>query len=163
MIKQFIPEEVCLKCQGCCRFKEADSSWSPALLQEEVELLVNNRIPPSCFSCDRKIRLVESRDAGYLFCALFETENNSCKIYPLRPLECQLYPFLVNRKEGRVYLAVDGNCPFIKDKLKEKDFLEYLSYLTDFFRNPLMRQTLKNNPQLIQAYPDVLNLAEIKL
>jgi Fe-S-cluster containining protein len=110
-----------------------------------------------------KVRLIQSAGIEYFLCAFLEGENNSCKIYPMRPLECQLYPFMINRKEGRVYLAVDEGCPFIKDKLKEESFLEYLSYLKDFFNDPLMHQALKDNPQVIQGYPDLLNLVEIKL
>ena len=30
-LKQFVPSEVCLKCKGCCRYKEADSAWRPKL------------------------------------------------------------------------------------------------------------------------------------
>jgi Fe-S-cluster containining protein len=163
VIKQFVPQEACLKCRCCCRFKEADSPWSPAFLREEVKLLVNNKVPPSCFSREGKVRLLRSAGAGYFLCAFFEGENNSCKIYPMRPLECQLYPFMINRKESRVYLAVDENCPFIQDKLKEKSFLEHLSYLKRFLNAPLMHQALKDNPQVIQGYHGLLNLAEIKL
>jgi len=162
VIKQFVPQEACLKCRCCCRFKEADSPWSPAFLYEEVKTLVDNNIPPSCFSREGRGHLILSAKAEYFICTFFKEDNNSCNIYPMRPLECQLYPFMINRQENRVYLALDQGCPFIQDKLKNKSFLEYLSYLKDFFSDPLVRKALKENPQVIQSYPGLLNLVEIK-
>ncbi|MFA4842742.1 MAG: YkgJ family cysteine cluster protein, partial [Candidatus Omnitrophota bacterium] len=102
MIKQIIPQEVCLKCQGCCRFSEKDSVWSPSLLDEEAESLGQ-----------KKILLIASAAGNVFFCSFFEPEKNACKIYSRRPFECQLYPFLLKRKDKKTFLAVDPKCPFI--------------------------------------------------
>ena len=40
-LKQFVPSEVCLKCNGCCRYKQADSVWRPKLGQKDQRHLAD--------------------------------------------------------------------------------------------------------------------------
>jgi Fe-S-cluster containining protein len=163
MIKQFIPQEICLECQGCCRFSQRDSVWSPSLLNEEVEELLKNKIPPLFISSDKKILLRQPAAEGNFVCSFFTPEENLCKIYPWRPFECQLYPFLINRKGGKVFLALDLHCPFVAKKIKTRDFEDCVLYLTEFLNSPPQAEILKNNPQIIQVYPQALNLGELKI
>ena len=34
-LPQFVPQSVCLSCDGCCRFKEEQSSWRPKAVGDE--------------------------------------------------------------------------------------------------------------------------------
>lgn len=147
-IKQITPSNFCLKCDGCCRFSQADTVWQPHLLKEEKKDL------------EDLIRLLDT-ETGFI-CASLGMQDNKCKIYARRPFECQLYPFLVNRKENKIFLAVDLKCPFAKENLKTKEFRDYMEYLTKLFKNPSCKNILKNNLQIIQIYPEVINLAELK-
>jgi Fe-S-cluster containining protein len=161
VIKQIVPQEVCLKCQGCCRFSEQDSVWLPHLLGEEIQELLKKNFPPSLISQDKNIRSVPYPKQNNFICSFFQPKDNKCAIYAFRPFECQLYPFLVNRKDDNVFLAVDLRCPFVKESLESQEFKEYIRYLTSFFNSPRRIKILKNNPQIIQIYEDVLNLAEL--
>jgi Fe-S-cluster containining protein len=152
MIKQFIPEEICLKCQGCCRFAEERSAWSVKVSGSEKRRfrLKDNFIPLS-------------RAKEGFICSFFLPKENKCKIYPRRPFECRLYPFLINTEGGKVFLAVDLNCPFAKKDLNKPEFKKYAEYLSCILSKSPYAAMLKNNPQLIQQYEGVLNLAELKL
>lgn len=161
MIKQFVPQEACLACQGCCRFAQEDSVWVPALLNEEIENLLKDGFPPSLLSLNKKIRVVSFKNKDIYICALFNPEENKCKIYEQRPFECRIYPFLINRKGGKVFLAIDLQCPFVKEKINTQEFKAYAQYLADLIKTPQYSETLKNNPQIIQAYTEVLDLSEL--
>lgn len=163
MIKQFIPEAVCLKCQGCCRFRDIDSVWSPCLLEEEVLNLMDKKIPPAYINMQRKIRPIPNPKGDGFICAFFEAEFNKCKIYAFRPFECQLYPFLINLRDKKVVLTVDLNCPYVKEKMNTKEFKEYAEYLSSYLNTPDQLEILKDNPQIIQAYEDVMDVVELQL
>lgn len=163
MIKQFIPQEVCLKCLGCCRFKEHDSIWLPCLLDEEIQDLLDREIPPASISMERKIQPIPNPTAGGFICVFFDVYNNKCKIYDFRPFQCQLYPFLINLRGKKAILTVDLNCPYIKEKAKTKECKEYTDYLVNFLNSPAQIRLLKSNPQLLAAYESVSEVLELKI
>lgn len=163
-VKQFVPEEDCLKCQGCCRFREAESVWSPCLLEEEtLELIDKPGIPAVSISADKKIMPVAVQGKEGFFCPFISLADNKCKIYAMRPFECQLYPFLIAFRGKKVLLTVDLNCPYARLKADSKEFREYVDYLTKFLNSPKQLKLLKDNPQLIQAYEDVLDVVELNI
>jgi uncharacterized protein len=164
MIKQFVPESACLKCHGCCRFKEAESVWLPCLLDEEaLELADKKGIPPVCISIDKKIQPIPHPEGEGFICAFLGCEDNKCKIYHLRPFECQLYPFLINLRNKKVLLTVDLNCPYIAKNLNSKELREYTDHLASFLNSPAQIRILKDNPQLLQAYEEAAEIIELKL
>jgi Fe-S-cluster containining protein len=149
-LKQLIPKDYCFSCQGCCRFNQEDSIWFPHLLEEEKKRL-------------GKIRALADPQQGNFICAFLNKESNKCRIYNLRPFECQLYPFVFNRNNNKVFLAVDLNCTFIKENPRNQEFKDYVQRLTDLISSPSVLNILKNNPQLIQTYEGVLALAAIDI
>ena len=163
MIKQVTTHNYCLNCNGCCRFSEQDSVWLPCLLNEETQELLKKNFPPSLISQDKKIRSLPNPKHNNFVCSFFQPKDNKCAIYAFRPFECQLYPFVINRKADKVFLALDLRCPFVKENLESQKFKEYIRYLTAFFNSPRTIEILKNNPQITQIYKGVLNLAELNL
>ena len=164
MIKQFVPQEFCLKCRGCCRFKEANSVWSPCLLDEEIqELLDKPGIPAASISIDRRIQPVANPDGVDFLCPFLETLDNKCKIYSTRPFECQLYPFLINLRKDKVLLTVDLNCPYVYEQINSPEAKDYIVYLTGYLNSAPLVSMLKDNPQIIQAYEEVREVAELNL
>ena len=163
MIKQFVPQEFCLRCQGCCRFKEQNSAWLPCLMDEEIQELLARKIPPAAISLDKKIQpSAHPKGEGYV-CAFFNIDDNKCKIYDCRPFECQLYPFLINMRGRKVILTVDLNCPYAKENLKSRQFKEYADYLISFLNSPRQIRLLKDNPQLLNAYEDISEVIELNV
>ena len=164
MIKQFVPQGFCLQCRGCCRFKEASSVWSPCLLDEEIqELLDKPGIPAASISIDRRIQPVANPDGVDFLCPFLETLDNKCKIYSTRPFECQLYPFLINLRNDKVLLTVDLNCPYAYEQINSPAAKEYIIYLAKYLNSAPLLSKLKDNPQIIQAYEEVREVAELNL
>lgn len=161
MIRQFVPQEVCLKCRGCCRFHQEDSVWSPTLLDEEIDTFLKEGLSAGLISPNKKIRVASFKKEDIFICSLFDPEGNNCKIYSLRPLECQLYPFLLNRKGTKAFLAIDLQCPFASEKVKTKEFNDYARYLAGILKNPPYAEMLQNNPHIVQVYPEAVDLVEI--
>jgi len=163
MIKQLVPEKVCLSCRGCCRFSEPASLWSPTLLSEEIQELVSRKVPPLLISQDKKIRLLDGKGEGEYVCPFLETSENTCKIYAFRPLECQLYPFLLNRKDGSIYLALDPQCPYASEHLQSDTLKKYARYLSKTLTSSLCIWSIRRNPHILQTYPGVLDLLKIEV
>ncbi len=168
MIKQFVPQEFCLKCKGCCRFSEDNSVWAPCLLDEEIQDLLDKakELPSVFLSVDKRLKLVVNPqgNAGAEFiCPCLNIQDNKYKIHLNRPFECQLYPFLITLRDKKVILTVDLNCPYIKENLNTKELKEYTDYLSAYLNSPTQLKTLKSNPQIIQAYEEVLDIIELKL
>jgi len=162
MIKQFVPQEFCLKCQGCCRFKEANSLWSPCLLDVEIQALLDKPgIPVASISIDRRIQPVANPAGADFLCPFLVTLNNQCKIYDTRPFECQLYPFLINLRNTKVLLTVDLNCPYVYEQINSQLAKDYIVYLTKYLNSAPLLAMLKDNPQIIQAYEDLREVAEL--
>jgi len=164
MIRQFVPQEFCLKCQGCCRFKEANSVWSPCLLDTEIQDLVDREgVPAVSISLDRRIQVVPNLQGDGFICPLLNSTDNRCQIYNLRPFECQLYPFLINLRKDKLLLTVDLNCPYVAEKINTQEAKDYIAYLSSFLNSPEQLEAIKDNPQIIQAYEEVREVVELKL
>lgn len=163
MIKQFIPQEACLKCQGCCRFRELHSIWSPCLLDEEVQELLDKKIPAAYISKERRILPIPNPQGENYICAFFDCAKNQCKIYAYRPFECQLYPFLINLRDKKVILTVDLNCPYVKENLNTPEFKKYTEELVVYLNAPAQIKMLKDNPHILQAYEEVSEIIELKI
>jgi len=161
MIRQFVPSEVCLKCQGCCRFRDEDSVWAPCLLKEEIIELIDTPAPAAYLSLDKRIHVIKNAlGEGYL-CPFLNQDSNQCKIYEKRPFECQLYPFIICLRDKKILLTVDLNCPCALEKLNSPELKEYLKYLSEYLNAPKQLQMLKDNPQVLQAYEEVLDVMEL--
>lgn len=149
-IKQFVPKEFCLNCQGCCRYNCNRSIWAPSLLWEEKGKLNL-----------QSIELIAHR--GSYICKYLNPSSNLCQIYAQRPLECRLYPFLLNRCKGKIYLSVDLNCPFIKERINSKEFKRYSDYIVGYLESPAVLAVLNKNHQAFSSYhtDNIKNLVEL--
>ena len=161
--KQFIPEAYCLKCSGCCRFREANSVWSPCLLDEEIQDLLDKNIPAVSLSVDKRLLLVADKEGSCFYCPFLKPEGNKCSIYHSRPFECQLYPFLISLKNSKVFLTVDLNCPYVKEKINTPEFKEYTKSLILLLNEPDNLEILRDNPHIIQAYSEVEQVIELDI
>ncbi len=174
MMEQFLKSEFCLgKCRCCCKFSQQDSVWSPSLLDCESAQFAKSNIPPAVISQHKKINLLpypqQNNDdlpahIGQIFiCPFLNPQDSKCKIYAWRPFECQLYPFLINQRGEKIFLAVDLGCPYARDNFNTKEFKEFSQYLAGFFSKPGQCDLLKNNPQIIQVYAGAEDLRELPI
>ena len=149
-MKQFVPQEVCLSCDGCCRFKEENSPWRPKVTAAELQGPIQQGLAERILAhstAQGHIKTVSC--GGQHICSFLNPQNNTCGIYPGRPFECQLYPFvLVRGKDETVGVCVHLNCPYIQESRSTKEFEEYVRYLREFFNRRDVRDFLHNNPSL---------------
>lgn len=153
--KQFVPSSVCLKCDGCCRFKEADSRWRPYIAESEKREAARPKLVDRVFakhvvSSDGRINATPC--GGGHICHFLNPNDNTCGIYHARPFECQLYPFLLGKEEDRTVLYVHLNCPHIQAHWRTDGYQAYAEYLQGFFSRQDVRDFLEKNPGLISDY-----------
>lgn len=148
MIRNLIPNKVCLGCFGCCRFSEKDSVWPPHLLNSEEKVF-------------KKIGLIFDPTGRNFLCSFLDPRKNKCRIYRQRPFECRLYPFLLCRKGGKVFLSADLNCRYLEKHLQADKVKKYISSLLKFLNSKKFLKVLKDNPQIAQEYPGLVDIAEI--
>lgn len=148
---QFVPQEVCLACDGCCRFKDAESLWRPKLTQEEKRIGLAQKIF-SLDAVDAKGYLKTVNESGICRCQFFNLKENTCGIYPYRPFECQLYPFILHKMDGKVVVSVHLNCPFVQEMRRTEKFQSFSNDLQKFFQDGETRVFLKGNLSYVGQY-----------
>lgn len=155
-LKQYVPSEVCLSCDGCCRFKDGQSDWRPKVADEEMASAVKEGLASHIFFKEvldegHQIKTIRCHDGAHI-CRFFFLEGNVCTIYAFRPFECQLYPFVLMRQNDKIVLAVHLNCPHIQATHPSADFDRYVAYLQQFFQQKNVMQFIGRNSSLISDY-----------
>lgn len=125
---QVVPSAVCFRCEVCCRFPEHGSILRPYFTEDEIRQAVKLGITPSSFPDHRgsQIEVVRHpKDEGFL-CPAFDPLTQHCRIYEVRPLDCQLYPFALmwNAPHESVVLGWDTLCPFLLEQAGEENPLK---------------------------------------
>lgn len=148
--KQFVPSAVCLKCDGCCRFKSADSPWRPRMGEGEKNALALQ--VTAGFSDDKDyIKTIE--DCGNQLCRFFNKNDSTCRVYDKRPFECALYPFILSKTNSSVIkVYVHLACPYVQDMQADIRLQEYIAYLESFFNLSATVDFLRQNKGLLHDY-----------
>ena len=154
-VKQFVPSAVCLSCDGCCRFKEEQSPWRPKITEDEIARKGKRDLLSEIYSKDKidaSGHIKTTCSAGHHFCSFFSPQDNTCGVYDVRPFECELYPFVLTKKDGKTIIAAHHNCPFIQMQRNAAEFEAYAAYLKEFFAQKDVLDFLKKNPTLVGEY-----------
>jgi Fe-S-cluster containining protein len=154
---EFVSSKVCLSCEGCCRYKNPESIWRPKISQDEIIHVKAKRssLVDKIFSKDnieRKGFLKTAKMKSRCRCTFFNVEQNTCNIYADRPFECQLYPFLLNKKGKEYIISVHLACPDVQKRRYSSDFENYTISLKQFFQRPSVREFFKKNLTLFVNY-----------
>ena len=158
---QIIPSEVCFSCDVCCRFLEVDSPLAPIFTETEKARAVAEGADPVLFrpQADGKSARIQlkSYDDFYI-CPFFEPETSRCTIYPIRPLDCQLYPFAIMFSEdgNEVVLGVDTLCPFGEEHFKTEAFQQHIREVIDYVESESVAEQIAANWSLIGDYQDTV-------
>ena len=154
--RQFVPSEICLSCDGCCRFREEKSEWRPRVAMEEkvpAFFLKDNNQIYSRQNVDIDNYLRVSSCQGACLCGFLKNDNH-CAIYDQRPFECGLYPFLITRDESGVAVSAHLSCPYLQEKYGTSEFEEYAAYLKETFATNKMAVFLKRNADIAGEYEE---------
>ncbi len=148
-LTQFVPTQVCLSCDGCCRFQDEKSIWRPQAAPEEAKPLTKDiasdgRLKTGCVHGEEQ-------------CVFFNRDDRACRIYPTRPFECRLYPFVLYKKDKAIVVAAHRSCPYVQEKGAGSEAAEYIEYLRKYFQQPDVEAFLRNNSALATDYSEYKN------
>ncbi len=122
-LPQLVPSRTCLSCEICCRFPEPDSLLRPYFTDQEINRAIERGIDPAQFpakdGCQVNV-VPDPAGEGYV-CPAFDPITSKCRIYEIRPLDCQIYPLAVmwNGEQREVVLGWDRKCPFLSGERRE--------------------------------------------
>ena len=160
---QIIPTEVCFSCDVCCRFLEPDSPLAPIFTEAETERLIAHGTDPALFcpQADGKSTQIQLKPHNDLYiCPFFDPETSHCTIYPMRPLDCQLYPFALMFSEDRseVVLGVDTLCPFGEEHLETEAFQQHIRDVIHYVESEEVAAQITANWRIIGDYQDTVKI-----
>ncbi len=160
-LEQIVPSTVCLSCDVCCRFMEQDSFLAPIFTQAEMKQAIANGVAANFFrpTADGKSTQVKLILNGDMYiCPCFNPETSECTIYPIRPMDCQIYPFalMYNRDQTQVVLGIDMTCPYGEAEIQTEAFQRYIDYMAAYLESDSIVETIAVNWQLIGPYQETV-------
>ena len=180
---QVVPSTVCFQCDVCCRFPEHQSLLRPYFTADEIRQAVARGINPYSFPDHRgsQVKVIAHPSGEGFICPAFDPATHHCRIYDVRPLDCQLYPFVLmwNEQHNTVLLGWDTLCPFLsapalKDTPQEKKSLsstvelpkplmEQSRTIASYLESEDVLRTLAFHPRLVTPFqPGVVVLHRLK-
>lgn len=160
-LQQIIPSEVCFSCDVCCRFLAVDSPLAPIFTEPEKVRVVAAGADSTLFrrqadGQSTQIQLKPYKD--FYICPFFEPETSRCSIYPIRPLDCQLYPFAIMFSEdgNAVVLGVDTLCPFGEEHFETETFQQHIRDVIAYVESEAVAEQIVTNWSLIGDYQDTV-------
>ena len=160
-LEQIVPSKVCLSCDVCCRFLDQDSFLAPIFTQAEMEKAIANGVDANLFrlTADGKSAQIKLIPNGDMYiCPCFNPKTSECTIYPIRPLDCQIYPFalMYNQDQTQVVLGVDMICPYGEVEIQTEAFQSYIDYMANYLESNPVIETVAANWQLIGPYQETV-------
>ena len=162
-LEQIVPSKVCFSCDVCCRFLDQDSFLAPIFTQAEQEKAIRSGVEANLFRpmADGKsaqIKLIPHEDM--YICPCFNPETSECTIYPIRPLDCQIYPcaLMYNQDQTEVVLGVDMICPYGEAEIRTDAFQRYIDYMVGYLESDPIVEIIAANWQLIGPYQDTVTI-----
>ncbi len=149
---QIVPQKICLSCQGCCRYKEAESFWRPKIALEELK---GNEYKINLIGAlGKDVYINTVAEKGQNRCSFLDLKTNKCGVYTGRPFECRLYPFLLTSKSGRVSVSVHLSCPYVQESRYSPEFEKYVGVLKAYLSGAERANFLRGNPALVGDYSE---------
>ncbi len=162
VLPQIVPSQVCLRCEVCCRFPEPDSFLRPYFTAEEIRRAVAAGVDPAAFPDPQggQVRVVpHPAGEGYL-CPAFDPATSHCRIYEVRPLDCQLYPFALmwDATGDQVVLGWDTKCPFMSGRAQPSAAGEQVqaqaARLAEWLEQAETLDAIARQPRLVGPFQD---------
>jgi hypothetical protein len=157
-IPQIVPQEYCLRCRVCCRYPQRDSPYAACFCADEIQPAIEAGIDERFFclanrGLAQRIDLVYNQ--GSFSCPAFSLQENRCKIYPFRPLDCRLYPLMINYNQTGdcVVLSLDENCPFLQSQLSRERLNAYILEIKELLEDSQITEYLIRNFSFVAELP----------
>lgn len=161
-IGQYVPSRVCLACEVCCRFPEADSFLRPYFTGDEIRAAVGHGLSPSAFRDHAGCQIeVQPHPAGEGYvCPAFDAATHHCRIYEVRPLDCRLYPLAVmwDQAHREILLGWDMKCPFLFDSQallpEQAAFREHVAETARYLEQEAVLAMFERHPSLVTRFQE---------
>lgn len=166
-VPQIVPESWCANCRICCRFPAQEKVQTPVFSNLEAEWALKQGGSPDWF---RKEEGSPSLTPNLHTCAsgwrcpAFESDTRRCSIYPVRPLDCRIYPFVLTRDAAgtRATLNMDMKCPYLEAHGRDPEVTAYALGLARYLETQEGLAYLKTNPQLVgKSWPEFFAVAAL--
>ncbi|TAJ27700.1 MAG: DUF2156 domain-containing protein, partial [Nitrospirae bacterium] len=156
LLDQLVPSRVCLTCDVCCRFPEQESFLRPYFTAEEIRRAVAMGLDPASFpdQAGCQIRVVPNPSGEGYLCPAFDSVTAHCRIYEVRPFDCQIYPLALMWSDDRreVLLGWDSKCPFMREA--SSDIRAYSDQVAGRLEQDDTLDMLARHPRLIGPFQD---------
>ena len=87
-------------------------------------------------------------------CPAFNPETQHCTIYQKRPLDCQIYPFMLmwSADYQSILLVVDRLCPYTENQIQGSQFKTYIDEMVEFLES--IKKNIAQNYSLISRFQE---------
>ncbi len=151
--KKLVPSEVCIACKGCCRFPDPGGLWRPFVAQEEKPNLDTGGASQAPRAQIDPAGFLKTEASGEGFRCLHLCDgDNTCGVYPVRPFECALYPFVFAWHEGAGWLAAHLSCPYVQEHWGTRPMNAYCEELIRDLSSLEVTKFIRRNPGLFHDY-----------
>lgn len=149
-IDQYIPSDTCLACDVCCRYPKWTTSFVPAFIKDEADVLPKNN-PLICVGKKSDLKTPPCPHGEGFICSFFDPGKNGCRIYAGRPFDCRLYPLMITYSEdySSVILALDSHCPYCRTRAGSPGFKAHADSVAGLLEKDLSVEMLNQNKHLI--------------
>lgn len=151
-------KNTCQSCRGCCKFAEDETYFAPLFTKKEVDRIRSEGFPADCFKQHKnhsdvfQVILVRSlKDKHVFVCPYLNEETHLCDIYPIRPIDCKIWPLIMMRTDkSKEYLlgCFHQRVCTRTSELSTEEFAAHLGKLTDWFDKEGFIHHLKETPGL---------------
>jgi Fe-S-cluster containining protein len=122
-----------INCNGCSNSCCNNPSLTPVLLASEEELFLESLVVVE--TPFRNMRVLRKRENGS--CVFLDDEQMLCTTYSSRPLECRIYPYLLDFSKGSVDIKLDERfCPSLSSLQTNinqiRDYIRGFEYPSDW-------------------------------
>jgi len=160
-MKTITKSEDCFSCQNCCKFYLKEEYFAPIFTDKELLSIPLNMRKKAVFTSHKKsnkvfqVKLTSSKkENGILICPFYNEDKQHCKIYPVRPLDCQLWPIILTKSKYKnivnITIAESTYCPSIDKSITGK--MNYYSYIIKYLNSAIFVNKLKKYPEIIWGY-----------
>ena len=146
MLKKILDPKSCGKCRVCCGFDESDK-WEIPLVFGELKQYVEKHHPAVKLIPRGNEYVFDMQFSGseVIFCPMLT--DTGCLLGDSKPFDCRIWPFRVNRFEGRNVITVSPVCGTVSE-LPLKTLTEFVQ--GDFAE--LLFRTAKEHPDMVKPY-----------
>ncbi|MBQ3919019.1 MAG: hypothetical protein II695_05045 [Oscillospiraceae bacterium] len=112
IVLRYLTPTDCAECRQCCVFDRYGLWDTPVITEENAQAIRAMR---------DDIHFIGRPDAGYIFnmgqyesgdmCRCPALGAHGCTLDENKPFDCQIWPYMAVRHEGKIYAAVSELCP----------------------------------------------------